>query len=242
LVKGPAKSSPKTRKASDNDIRNILIVGITGNGKSALANTLTGTSTTNKFGESNSSTSETKNFQKSEVFEWQSKKYCIIDNIGFADTNNINVDDILFKIGEGIHTTKEGLNQILFVFRGRFGPEQIIVFNLFKKFVAESRINEFTTLVRTNFPNFKDPQKCEEDRQSLRGEKNKELNEIVNFCNGIIYVENPPMPIIKEGDDEETIEDKKEEMLEAEEEREEVRKIVLNHLVENCSEIYKLKE
>jgi len=117
-----------------------------------------------------------------------------------------------------------------------------MVFNLFKKFVSESRVNEFTTLVRTNFPNFKDSQKCEEDRQSLQNEKNKDLNEIVNFCNGIIYIDNPPMPVIKEGDDEETIEDKKEEMLEVEEEREEARKIVLNHLVKNCLEIYKLKE
>jgi len=117
-----------------------------------------------------------------------------------------------------------------------------MVFNLFKKFVAESRVNEFTTLVRTNFPNFRDLPKCEEDKEALREEENKELNEIVNFCNDIIYVDNPPMPIIKEGDDEETIEEKEEEMLEVEEEREEARKIILNHLVENCSEIYKLKE
>jgi hypothetical protein len=134
------------------------------------------------------------------------------------------------------------LNQILFVFKGRFSPEQVMTFNLFKKFVGESRVNEFTTLVRTNFPNFKDFQECEEDRQSLQDEKNKELNEIVNFCNDIIYVDNPPMPIIKEGDDEGTIEDKKEEMLEVEEERKEARQIVLNHLAKNCSEIYKLKE
>ena len=169
------KSGLKIAKAKENDVRNILIIGITGNGKSALANTLSRTSTTNQFGESNSSTSETKNFQKGDIFEWQDKKYRVIDNIGFADTNNINVDDILFKIGEGIHTAKEGINQILFVFKGRFAPEQVIVFNLFKKFVAESRVNEFTTLVRTNFPNFKDSQKCEEDRQSLWNEKKKNL-------------------------------------------------------------------
>jgi hypothetical protein len=42
---------------------------MTGNGKSALANTLSGTSAINHFGESNSSTSETKNFQKSDIFE-----------------------------------------------------------------------------------------------------------------------------------------------------------------------------
>ena len=46
--------------------RNILIVGITGSGKSALANVLTNT---NQFEERNSGISVTKNFQKSDPFE-----------------------------------------------------------------------------------------------------------------------------------------------------------------------------
>jgi hypothetical protein len=66
LAKGSVKNSPQITKAQDNDIRNILIVGITGNGKSALANSLTNT---NEFREKNASTSITKSFQKSEVFQ-----------------------------------------------------------------------------------------------------------------------------------------------------------------------------
>lgn len=52
--------------AENCDVRNILIIGITGNGKSTLANVLTNTS---DFKESPCSVGETKNFQKSETFE-----------------------------------------------------------------------------------------------------------------------------------------------------------------------------
>ena len=69
LVKSLAKNSPQIRKVGNDNIRNILIVGITGNGKSALANALSDTSATNKFGEKNSSTSATKSFQESDIFQ-----------------------------------------------------------------------------------------------------------------------------------------------------------------------------
>ena len=69
LAKGSAKSSPQIRKVGEDDIRNILIVGITGNGKSALANALSDKYGSNEFGEGNFSISVTKNFQKSEVFQ-----------------------------------------------------------------------------------------------------------------------------------------------------------------------------
>ena len=55
----------QTELAGDK-IRNILIIGITGNGKSALANVLAATSGINQFGEKNSSASATRNFQTSD--------------------------------------------------------------------------------------------------------------------------------------------------------------------------------
>ncbi|CAG8780096.1 12874_t:CDS:2, partial [Cetraspora pellucida] len=62
-----AKNSPQIRKATNDEIRNILIV--------------------------------------------DGKKYCVIDNIGFGDNSSLAEEDILFKIGEGIHSAKEGINQ-----------------------------------------------------------------------------------------------------------------------------------
>ncbi|RHZ35880.1 GTPase [endosymbiont GvMRE of Glomus versiforme] len=234
------KSGPQITRTKENDVRNILIIGITGNGKSALANVLTDTS---QFAENASSTSVTKNFQPSNVFEYQGKKYRIIDNIGFGDTNNISEKDILFKVGEGIHSAKEGINQVLFVFKGRFAPEQIAVFNLFKDFVAEAGITSFTTLVRTNFADFRSKEKCQEDKDALFNESNKELGEIINSCNGIIYVDNPSLPVIDEEEDsEDEREEKQKKISRNEKKRKESRERLLNHLVENCSEVYKLKK
>lgn len=232
------RSSSVVTLAQEDDIRNILVVGITGNGKSALANSLSDTA---DFTEKALGVSITKSFQTSEIFEWQGKRYRIIDNIGFADTKNIAEEDILFKIGEGIHSAKEGINQVLFVFRGRFAPEQIRAYNLFKKFIAESRITAFTTLVRTHFDNFENEQTCQNDKQTLLNES-KELREIINSCNGIIYVDNPALPVIKVTDSEEIREEKEEEIAENKEIRSKSRQIVLDYLVANCHDIYKLKE
>lgn len=239
LAKGSAKNSSQARKASDNDIRNILIVGMTGSGKSTLANVL---SSTNDFKENISSTSVTKGFQTSEVFKWQGKNYRIIDNIGFGDTAKISEEDILFKIGEGIHSAKEGINQILFVFKDRFSESQIAAFNLFKNFINETGITRFTTLVRTNFEEFEDLQKCQEDRQSLLTQTAQIVKEIVGSCNNVIYVDNPSIPVIKEKDNERIRAKKEDKAKEGKQKREQSIKIVLNHLAENCSEIYKLKE
>src|SRR4051812_16040253 len=105
--------------AEKNDIRNALIVGLTGSGKSSLANVLTDTGT-NQFEEGNFSISVTKNFQKGDVFQWNEKKYRVVDNIGFSDTSNLSEEYVLYEIGEGIYSAKEGINQVFFVFKGRF--------------------------------------------------------------------------------------------------------------------------
>lgn len=214
-------------------VNNILIIGITGNGKSALANLLTNA---DKFEVSSLSTSVTKDFKAVE-FEENSINYRVIDNIGFGDTNNISKEDILLKIGEGIYAAKEGISQVLFVFGGRFGPEQVAAFNIFKTFISESGITKFTTLVRTNFPNFRDTKKCGEDRQSLLSEDNKELRDTISSCNDIVYVDNPPIPEI---DDKDSDDEREEEQIK--ETKEESRKIILNHLAKCCQEPYKLKK
>jgi hypothetical protein len=127
------------------------------------------------------------------------------------------------------------------VVRGRFTKEQIIAFNLFKKFISEAGIASFTTIVRTHFSNFKNQQKCEDDRQVLLNEGNEELSKIIKSCKGIIHVDNPQIPIVEEEDSENEREDKQKEACINEKKREKSRKIVLDHLSENCQEIYKLK-
>jgi len=223
LIKGELQIIPAGDK-----IRNILIVGITGSGKSALSNTLTNA---NNFKESSASSSKTKYFQSSSVFEYQGRKYRIIDNIGFGDTNNISKEEILFRIGEGIHEAKEGINQILFLFKDRFSPEHIEVFNALEKFVSKSGIAKFTTLVRTNFVNFGVQNECQEDKNSLLGQ-NEQVFKIIRTCKGgVVHVDNPTIPV---EDDEEKIR--------SERIRNKSREKVLKHLAEDCQDIYKLKE
>jgi len=230
------KNVPQIVSAKENSIRNILIIGITGSGKSALANALVSESGKNQFGEKNSSTSATKSFKTSNIFEYQGKKYRIIDNIGFGDTNNITEEEILLKVGEGIHAAKEGINQVLFVFKDRFSPEHVMAFNLFENFISETGITKFATIIRTNFPSFKKEDKCEKDKQDLI-DQTKELNQIISSCNGIIHVDNPAIPEIDEDDS-----DNEREIAIHSKKRKESREKVLNHLAENCSEIYKLKK
>lgn len=222
--------------AKEDSVRNILIIGITGSGKSALANALSSESGSDQFGEEGSSVSVTKGFRSSDIFEYLGKKYRIIDNIGFGDTNNISEEEILLKIGEGIHSVKEGINQIIFVFKDRFSPEHVMAFNLFENFISETGITKFTTIVRTNFPKFKKEEECKKDKQALI-DQTKELDQIINSCNGIIHVDNPAIPMVDAADS-----DNEEEIRIYSKKRRDSRKKVLTHLVENCQEIYKLKK
>src|ERR1043165_3972236 len=102
--------------------RNILR---TGSGKSTLANVLSGT---DKFKESHSFLSQTKAIQ-AEEFEYKGYKYRVIDTIGIGDTKLIP-QEVLTRVSEACEKVSSGLNQILFVTRGKFTQEEIEAYNL----------------------------------------------------------------------------------------------------------------
>jgi hypothetical protein len=163
---------------------NILLVGITGSGKSALANVLTNS---DDFKESAYAVSETKNFRK-KSFKWNGKYFCVVDTVGLGNIA-LSTKRTLSKIAEGIIAMPEGINHVLFVIRGSPTQEEINMFNLVKDTLFNSSILDYVTIVRTFFSDFENRVKCEI-------EANQMLN-IFNSCNDVICVNNSSINLAK---------------------------------------------
>ncbi|CAG8463723.1 776_t:CDS:2 [Dentiscutata heterogama] len=184
------KKSVENYESEDQlEINNLLIVGRTGNGKSTLANVL---SNTNRFKESDKSVSVTRYFED-EMFTHNGKLYRVVDTIGVGDTK-LPKKQVILRIAEAVFTMKEGINQVFFVVGRRFTKEEIDTFELLKTVIFESNIIKHTTIIRTNFTNFRYPDRVKTDRQEIMDE-NKVLAEIINSCNGIIHIDAPPINI-----------------------------------------------
>ncbi|RIA82824.1 P-loop containing nucleoside triphosphate hydrolase protein [Glomus cerebriforme] len=220
LAKALALSLEDNDDNSNGKVKNILLIGRTGSGKSTLGNVLVGKEET--FKESSGSISETKRI-KTEKFTLNISKdgrekvdYLVIDTIGFGDTQ-LETKEILELLTELVPVIKKnGLNQILFVNRGRFSKEEIDTYKILTSVLFDENAAKYTTIVRTRFPKFESQSACESDRQKLQGE-NQEISEILKTSK-IIYVDNPPL----EG---------REKVVDlAKETREESRKRLLTHL------------
>src|SRR5436309_2553188 len=140
----------------------VLLIGRTGSGKSSLANVI---SNDKKFNESGLSVSETRDIQI-ENFEIDGVNYQIIDTVGIGDTK-LTTQQVLNKLADASYSIKEGLNQILFVTDGRFKEEEIMAYDLLRSVIFDTNVAKFTTIVRTRFPEFESPEKCEEDRKAM---------------------------------------------------------------------------
>jgi len=182
-----------------NNIKNILLIGRTGGGKSTLGNVLINKNDEfeETFKESSSSFSVTKKVEEALVEIDISRdgsekvKYRIIDTIGIGDTE-LTPQGVLVKLAEMATRVKnEGLNHILFVTQGRFTKEEIEAYDLLSSVIFDRDVLKYTTVVRTNFPNFEDAEACANDRAQLRMQ-NAELAHILGSVN-VFYVDNPPL-------------------------------------------------
>lgn len=195
--------------------RSIILIGRTGNGKSTLANVLTGT---NKFGKGKYSTSQTTEKQIEEFTAENGMKYRVIDTVGIGDTK-LSTEDVLKGIREVAYKDNYNLNQILFVFEGKFEDKEIEAFNLLKNNIFNEDITKYITLVRTKFDHYEDERECETEIEKLKD--SKKLEKIINSCNKLIHVNNPPVNGQKE--------------------RNISRKKILNHLL-TCQENYQSQD
>nr|CAG8630420.1 6139_t:CDS:1 [Entrophospora candida] len=178
----------------------ILLFGRIGSGKTTLADVIEDANNTKE----------------------RSCKYEIIDTVGIGD-RKLTTQEILYQFVRNIDDIKGGFNQILFVTNGRFKEEEIDAYDLLQSVIFDQDIVNFTTIVRTNFPDFENGDVCDKDRSNMINENNK-LSAIIKKCKMVIHVDNPPI----------THRTKQV----AEEIREESRKKILNHL-DTCKSIYK---
>ncbi|CAG8777553.1 28265_t:CDS:2, partial [Gigaspora margarita] len=145
------------------EIRNILLIGSAGKGKSTLANVLT---KTNEFKESEGRIHGTKE-PKSGEFEYEGIKYRVIDTVGIGDST-MSKGKILSKLKDKADVIGEGLNQILFVTNNRFTKEEVEAFNLLRKTIFNDQVTEYITIICTNFPDFNNNEACESDQKIFR--------------------------------------------------------------------------
>ncbi|CAJ0835396.1 6170_t:CDS:2 [Entrophospora sp. SA101] len=152
----------RTKNDETYALRTILLIGRTGSGKSTLANVITGTD----------------DFKE-------------IDTVGIGDTK-LTDQQVLNKLAEAADRIQLGLYQILFVANGRFTEEEIKAYDLLREVVFDKDVVKFTSIVRTNFPDFNDYDMCMKDIKNII-EENDSLSHIVKTCKKVIYVDNPPL-------------------------------------------------
>ena len=176
------------------EIKNIILIGGTGGGKSTLANLLLNKNGNfeDVFKTSAGSVSETKSYQGEEL-EMDGINYRIVDTIGLGDTKLLT-QGVFFKLAEAMRNyfKEDGVNQILFVIDGRFTQEELKDLARLEIMLFDERMTEFTTIVRTKFPEFDNQEICDKDIQDLRDES-PELKSLISSVSpsSIIHTDAP---------------------------------------------------
>ncbi|CAG8693223.1 5025_t:CDS:1, partial [Ambispora gerdemannii] len=98
----------------------------------------------------------------------------------------------LKKIIEGACLAKDGLYQILFVTNGKLTQDEVDIYNYLRTIIFDEGVSQYTTLVRTRFPNFQEKETLYDDLKRMIKESN-ELVELLRSCRDFIYVNNPSL-------------------------------------------------
>jgi len=171
------------------EIRNILLFGRTGQGKSSVSNVLTGT---NEFKESAGSTSETKGHQV-KSFQKGNITYQVIDTIGLGDSRKTESEN-LYELAKVASKLGDGVNQVFFVTNGRFAKEEVDAFNILCKVFFDPSVAKYSSIIRTNFPEFYKDEECKNDIKDLtsEGQAGKKVVEEIGE-EAVIHIDLPPL-------------------------------------------------
>ncbi|CAG8471839.1 14313_t:CDS:2 [Cetraspora pellucida] len=143
------------KKVAEKNIKNILLIGRTGDGKSAIANVICYGGKEEEFPESDHGVSKTKDFEIKEVVTKDGISYRVIDTPGIGDTR-LSFGEVLEKIVKAVKEVNYRLDHILFVTKGRITREEIETFNLLKTIIFDEEVVNHTILIRNGFSAFED--------------------------------------------------------------------------------------
>ncbi|XP_062507130.1 uncharacterized protein LOC134183564 [Corticium candelabrum] len=176
--------------------RTVLLIGRTGNGKSACSNVIAGCDPSNSesqlFKESDGCGSETKVIHVETVTFTQShNNYAIkiVDTIGLGDTD-LSETEVLKCLANVCTVCKEGINVVFFVVGRRMTKEEADAWDIIWKIIFTADICKFTTLIRTQFPKFMEPVRVAADSDALT--KCEKGSRVMKKVKKIIHVDNPP--------------------------------------------------
>jgi len=113
----------------------------------------------------------------------------VVDTVGLGD-NRLSEEQVLFKIADACWAVREGLHQVFFMYDRRFSAYTAYVYNLLRAVVFNEEICRFTTIVRTDFWEFENRERCEADIRDLR--QLPVVGEIVQNCARVLHVQNVP--------------------------------------------------
>jgi septin family protein len=172
--------------------KNVVIVGMTGNGKSALANTIC--NQTDYFQESDDVCSITST-SKSKILGYNGQRYRIVDTIGIGD-NRISCENVLMSLADTCSKLENGIFALIFVTKGRFSTYELETYEYFRDVIFGTEILEHIIVVRTNTANFlRDPHINERLQDSLirniSGAEHMSLVNEIFMATQLVCVNNP---------------------------------------------------